>query len=172
MYFTPFELGKEIDFLITKENMVIYNLFDDLYKLFKEGNVFQVSDYDLLQCNDINEKKKLYKRVFISNQELKNSDLYKKVFDNEKIIWISDDSVSFDYKTADSMTISNEGDYFKLRFTYYGNDLPYIRSIRIQNVRSRYKPFNGLMMDFYNNLQMYDPNAHQMQQEKPKQLIK
>ena len=36
--------------------MIIYNLFDALYKSFKSGDVFQVSDYDLSQCSDNNKK--------------------------------------------------------------------------------------------------------------------
>ena len=66
--------------------MIIYNLFDALYKSFKSGDVFQVSDYDLSQCSDNNEKRRLYTRIFEANQNLKNSELYKKVFNNEKII--------------------------------------------------------------------------------------
>ena len=179
LYFTSFDRNQETDFFITKENMIIYNLFDALYKSFKNGDVFQVSDYDLSQCSDNNEKRRLYTQIFEANKNLKNSELYKKVFNNEKIIWISDDSISFDYKNADSMTISNEGEYYKLKFTYYEDLYPHLRSIRIRNARSRYKPFNALMMDFFNNLQRYDPDYHQMhieeylyRQEKQKKLIK
>ena len=179
LYFTSFDRNKETDFFITKENMIIYNLFDALYKSFKNGDVFQVSDYDLSQCSDINENRSLYTQIFEANQNLKNSELYKKVFNSGKIIWISDDSISFDYKNADSMTISNEGEYYKLRFTYYEDLYPHLRSIRIRNARSRYKPFNALMMDFFNNLQNYNPEYHQIhieeylyKQEKQKKLIK
>ena len=47
LYFTSFDRNRETNFFITKENMTIYNLFDALYKSFKNGNVFKVSDYDL-----------------------------------------------------------------------------------------------------------------------------
>ena len=77
------------------------------------------------------------------------------------------------------MTISNEGEYYKLKFTYYEDLYPHLRSIRIRNARSRYKPFNALMMDFFNNLQKYDPDYHQIhieeylyKQEKQKKLMK
>ena len=60
------------------------------------------------------------------------------------------------------MTISKEVDSYKISFTYYEDEYPHVRSIRIRNARSRYKPFNVLMMDFFNNLQNYDPNFHQI----------
>ncbi len=162
LYFTPFEQGSEIEFDITKENIIIYNLFADLLKSFKETIVFQVTEFNLTQCNSLEEQKKLYTKIQEENQKLKNTEIYKKVFSNDKIIWISDDSISFDYKNANAMIISNEGEYFKLKFTYYERDLPYIRSIRIRTARSRYKPFNLLMMDFFNNLQNYNPDFHQI----------
>ncbi len=179
LYFTSFDRNQETDFFITKENMIIYNLFDALYESFKKGDVFQVSDYELSQCSDMFEKRRLYTRIAEANQNLKNSELYKKIFNDGKIIWISDDSISFDYRNADAMTISNEGEYYKLRFTYYENTFPNLRSIRIRNSRSRYKPFNALMMDFFKNLQNYNPDYHQIcieeylyEQEKQRKLLK
>ena len=162
IYFTPFEQGKEIDFIITKENMIIYNLFTELLKAFEQVNVFRVTDIDLSYCNNFEERKRLFEIALEENQKLKNSDIYKKVFLDGKITWISDDCISFDYNTADAMTISKEKDYFKIKFTYYENELSYIRSIRIRNARSRQKPFNALMIDLYNNLIKYDPNFHQI----------
>ncbi len=162
LYFIPFVRNQETDFYITKENMIIYNLFDALYKSFKNGDVFQVSANTLSQCTDINVKRRLYTQIDEANQKLKNSEIYKKLFNNEKIIWISDDCISFDYRNANSMTISNEGEYYKLRFTYYEEQYPLLRSIRIRNARSRYNPFNALMMDFFINLQNYNPDYHQI----------
>ena len=86
LYFTSFDKNQENDFFITKENIIIYNLFDALYKSFKSGEVFQVSE---------------------------------KVFNSEKINWISDNSISFDYKNADSMTISYDSDYHQVHIEEY-----------------------------------------------------
>lgn len=179
LYFCSFSRSKESEFFITKENMVIYGLFCKLLNSFQNVTVFNVSKFDLLQCNDNNEINKLYEDANERNLMLKESEIYKHLFNNGTVIWISDDSVSFDYQSADSMRIIKEEDCFKLKFTFYEDVYPHVRSIRIRNARSRYKPFNMLMMDFYNSLQNYDPDYHQihieeylLDKEKSKKLIK
>lgn len=170
---------QESDFCITKENMSIYNLFSSLFNNFKNCEMFHVDDIKLSFCENEQEIKEEYERVSKFNDNLRNSSIYKELFDGKTITWISDDSVSFDYQSADAMKITKEDEYFKLKFTYYENEFPYARSIRIRNARSRYKPFNVFMMDFYNHLQEYDPDCHQVHMEEylfnqdmPKKLIK
>lgn len=159
LYFCSFSSNKESELYITKENMVIYNLFSDLFEAFANAEVFKVSEYDLL--HGANEEE-LYQQVEKRNKELKESSIYNQVFHDNIITWISDDSLSFDYKSAEAMQIIKMDDCFKIKFTFYGDDYPYVRSIRIRNARSRYKPFNMIMMDLYNSLQEYDPNYHQV----------
>lgn len=162
LYFYSFDRTQETEFEITKENMTIYNLFSKLFDSFEKCEVFQVNKNDLLQCSDENEEEAKLIQINELNQRLKNGYIYQKIYDGKKITWISDDSVSFDYETADSMTIIKETNCYKLKFTYYENEFPYVRSIRIRNARSRYKPFNMLMMNFFNSLQEYDPDFHQI----------
>lgn len=179
LYFSSFDKAQESIFLITKENMVIYNLFNQLFVAFEAATVFTVSQSDLLRCNNFQEKQKIYEQVYERNQRLKETDIYAKVYHDQKITWISDDSISFDYQSADSLTIIKEPDCFRLKFAFYEDEFPHVRSIRIRNARSRYKPFNMLMMDFFNDLQNYDPNFHQthieeflFHEESEKKLVK
>lgn len=177
LYFCSFDRCQESEFLITKENMTIYNLFCQLFDAFEKITVFNVSKSDLLQCVDKEEQENLYKHIYEQNQKLKNTDIYNKIYNGQKITWISDDSISFDYLSADAMTITKEPDCYRLKFTYYEDEFPHVRSIRIRNARSRYKPFNMLMMDFFNNLQNYNPDYHQIHIEeylfnKAKKLVK
>ncbi len=179
MYFHSLSKAQESTFLITKENMFFYNLFSQLFNAFEEASVFHVCESDLLRCANEEEKQRIYDEVDNRNQSLKETEIYKKVYHNQKITWISDDSISFDDQSADSLSITKKIDYYSLKFAFYEDEFPHIRSIRIRNARSRYKPFNMLMMDFFNNLQNYDPNYHQMhieeyifQQNKEKKLTK
>lgn len=162
LYFFPFDRSQETEFEITKENMTVYNLFSKLFESFEKCEVFKATENNLLQYHDETEKNAKLIQNNELNQKLKIGYTYKKIYDGQKITWISDDSVSFDYQTADAMTIIKETYCYKLKFTYYESEFPYIRSIRIRNARSRYKPFNMLMMDFFNSLQEYNPDFHQI----------
>ena len=155
---------QEAEFYITKENMIIYNLFSELFKAFQNVEIYTINDFDLQYYDDEEELQQKYDRYKEWNEELKNSSIYKRLFNNNSITWISDDSISFNYETADTLKIIKEENQFKLEFTYYDceNELPYVKSIRIRNSGSRYQPFNFLMMNFFNKLQEYDPNNHQM----------
>lgn len=162
LYFCSFNRCQESEFLITKENMSIYSLFDYLFHSFENANVHKVTQGDLLRCCCDQEKISIYNQINQLNQKLKREEVYKKLYSNQKIVWISDDSFSFDKVSADAMTIIKESNSYKIKFTYYEDKYPHLRSIRIRNARSRYKPFNLLMMDFFNNLQNYNPDFHQI----------
>lgn len=174
-----FDKNQEAKFYITKENMLIYNLFDELYNNFKTAEIFHIDEFQLQSCNSKEEIKEKYEQAKQWNQELKQSSIYKKVFNNKTIPWISDDSVSFDIVSADALRITKEDNQYKLKFTYYENQFPHVRSIRIRNSGSRYDPFNIIMMKFFNKLQEYNPEYHQIHIEEclynknqEKQLIK
>ena len=143
---------------------IIVNLFSELFKAFQNVEIYTVDDFDIQYCDDEEELQQKYARYKEWNEELKNSSIYKKLFNNNCITWISDDSISFNYETADTLKIIKEENQFKLEFTYYDceNELPYVKSIRIRNSGSRYQPFNFLMMNFFNKLQEYNPEKHQM----------
>lgn len=76
------------------------------------------------------------------------------------LYWISDDSISFDIKSSNHLKIVKENNRFKLKFTYFEDN-----DIRICNSGSRYTPFNIIMMRFFNKLQEYDPEYHQIDLE-------
>ncbi len=154
--------SKEAEFYITKENMILYNLFDELYNDIVDANVLHVDEFDLQFCNDEEEIKEKYERVNRWNEELKTDFAYENLVRGDMITWISDDSLSFDIDTADSLRIIKEDEQYKLKFTYYEDEFPHARSIRIRNSGSRYKPFNMVMMKFFNKLQEYDPEYHQI----------
>ena len=157
-----FSKDQEAEFYITKENIIIYNLFSELFKAFQNVEIYTINDFDLQYYDDEEELQQKYARYKEWNEELKNSSIYKRLFNNNSITWISDDSISFNYETADTLKIIKEDNQFKLEFTYYENKFSHVRSIRIRNSGSRYQPFNFLMMNFFNKLQEYDPNNHQM----------
>ena len=159
LYFgTRFEKNKEFEFLITKENFYIYNLFDELFINLKEAKV-----YEVYESKFYNTPKEEYIKINEWNQKIKNSYMYQKLFHSEDVLtWISDDSVSFNIENADTLRIIKENDRYKLKFTYYENEFPHVRTIRIRNSGSRYSPFNIIMMKFFNKLQEYDPNYHQI----------
>lgn len=156
-----FDKKKESEFYITKENMVIYSLFENLFDDFKNLEIFKVDEVRLEFIDTDEEKEELYRQHEEWNNELKESSIYKKLFNNDTITWISDDALSFDYETTDALRISKENDRYKLKFTFYDDEFSVIRSIRIRNSGSRYDPFNMLMMDFFIKLQEYDPEYHQ-----------
>lgn len=158
-----FKQNIEDEFLITKENIILYNLFDNLYKDFKEAKVYKIDDFALQFCKTKEEIQSKYAEYNEWNNKLKASCMYKKLFYNENsITWISDDSISFDENKSNTLKIIKEENKYKLKFTYYENEFPHVRSIRIRNSGSRYNPFNIVMMKFFNELQKYDPNYHQI----------
>ena len=103
LFFITSSKKEQIEFYITKDNMFIYNLFDLLFKSFEDASLFQISYKQLLKYCDIESQIKLYKKITEANQRIKDSYLYQKLFANNKIVWISDDSISFDEQTADTM---------------------------------------------------------------------
>lgn len=158
-----FKQSIEDEFLITKENIILYNLFDNLYKDFKEAKVYKIDDFELQFYKTKEEIQSKYDEYNEWNNKLKASYMYQKLFYNENsITWISDDSISFDENKSNTLKIIKEENKYKLKFTYYEKGFSYVRSIRIRNSRSRYNPFNIVMMNFFNELQKYDPNYHQI----------
>lgn len=150
-----FSKDQEAEFYITKENIIIFNLFEELFDNFKNAKIYVINNQESYTST----KETEYNTW---NQCLKNSIIHKKILDENTITWISDDSISFEYPTADALKIIKEENQFHLKFTYYENEFPHVRSIRIRNSGSRYLPFNIIMMNFFNKLQEYNPENHQM----------
>jgi hypothetical protein len=164
MYFgtKSFKRSQKAEFYITKENIIIYNLFDDLFNNCKNAKVYFVDEFDLQFCDTEEQIQFKYDEYNEWNNHLKQSFVYKKLVSDNTITWISDDSLSFDDKTGDGLKIIKEDNQYKLKFTYYEDEFPHVRSIRIRNSGSRYYPFNIIMMNFFNKLQEYNPKYHQI----------
>lgn len=86
------------------------------------------------------------------------------MFSDDTITWICDDSEFFDMNNSNSLQIIRDENSYKLKFNFNDKQL-HTRSIRIRNSGSRYNPFNMLMMKFFNELQKYDPEYHQIHME-------
>lgn len=151
LYFSSLN-RKDTCFCITKDNMIIYNLFNELYNDFKYARVFKA------ECSSVWGKDE---SIDGKNNRLKSSLEYKQLFCNNTITWISDDSLLFDVELSNSLRIIREDNIFKLVFTYHEDK----SDIRICNSGSRYTPFNIIMMNFFNKLQEYDPEYHQIDLE-------
>lgn len=155
-------------FTITKENYLIYLLFDKLYndlktcQLFKSNHQSENSEFFY---QDTTEEEYCTKQ----NNQYKNSPQYKKLYNGETITWYSDD---YDLCTADYVTIKKVNDTYELQFTRpkiteenFTMRRKNTITIRFRNSGSRYDPFNIIFMRMYNELQQYDPNFHQLHLE-------
>ncbi len=165
LYFALKSSGKrEIDFNITKENMVIYQLFDELYNDIKNANIYKLSAIELANYS-VREIRRYESKKQEKNRLLKASKAYLKLVNDNIITWISDDSLSVNYNTADALRITKENDQFNLLFTYYDYEPSLVRAISVKNTGSRYSPFNSAIFDFFLKLQQYDPDYHQISME-------
>ena len=158
LYFKVNRVNKNriYEFSITKENITIYNLFDKLFNNIKNPEIFKVDDFQLERCDSDEDRNSLYKQYEEWNNELKERDIYKCLFNDDKVTWICDDCENFDIDKSNSFQIIKEDDKYKLMFRFNDKN-PYIRSIRIRNNRSRYNPFNMIIKDFFHELQEYNP---------------
>ena len=169
----PNELYDFFDFQIIDDNKILSILFSgnlDLYITLSNGQILpqnknQLLTFDIKRDNEIYDLfEKLYTDIVNGNiseeRKYKNTLEYKKLVDgNKNIIWISDD---VEVDLADTMIISKEKKSIRLKFIRRKNEYKYNNpiaiSIRIRNARSKYKPFNAIFMDLYNNLQYVDNN--------------
>lgn len=165
-------------FLITKENHQIYELFKKLVSDIKTPRVYEplrsevLDEEDLLNPEiaeilaDFDNGKSAEERCNEWNEELKNSERYKKLYDGENIKWHSDDDC---YADADRVMITELEDSILLEFYRPENTLktlgfrmPRTLTIRFSNSGSTYAPLNIVFMKMYQQLQEYDPDYHQI----------
>ena len=142
-------LPKEKEFYITKENYVLYSLFEELYNNIKEYKPF----------GSLNEELNAH------YQYLKNTP-ERNLFKDNKVDWHSDDFV---YENASRLLIEKIDDYFKVTFIkskkQHDDGILMTYSIRISNSGSRYKHFNIIFMRMYQKLCEYEPDCHQVHME-------
>ena len=154
-------------FLITKENMIVYELFEKLYNDIANCIVFEVCSIELNFCKTIEEIKKLHEKTKKLNEITKKSDNYNALFDGTNITWISDNR---DYNNENLVKISKQEDSFLLEFYKIPkpkdfrllDDDIYQIGIRFRNSGSFYSPFNNIFMKLYNSLYEYDLNNPQI----------
>lgn len=162
LYFSVNSNKNDIYFNITKENMEIYNLFDDLYNEIKNADVFKLSDEELNLCYFESQKEALIKEKNRWNSSLRGSYVHQKLFKNDFVNWISDDSINEDYNKSNTLIIKKGKEKYSLIIGIHDINTCFSRAIRIKNKDSRYNEFSLCMLRFYNKLQSYDPEYHQM----------
>ena len=176
LYFTIY--GENInEFTITKENMTIYNLFDNLYSDIENINIYDEEHFPLYI--ETEEEKKEYLKEKKDEYRLHNRSNYNELFNknNKTITWYSDETAK---EVANYLKIIKEEDNFKLEFYTqpyiegYDRDFnsKYSTTIRFRNSGSRYEPFNACFMRLFNNLQKYNPDYHQITIEEYNQKVK
>ena len=147
----------KVIFEITKDNYLIYELFNELYHNIKNCHIFKVNNLNLSFCHNREDEDSLYKEVTYLNNIYKNSEIYKRIFDGNQITWISDD------ERFNLLTITPSKDKYILEFTP-GKESIYLDnlSIRFRNSGSYYHPFNILFMDMYNKIISGDYDLNQL----------
>lgn len=158
------------NFLITKENYGIYDLFEKLYSDIENINIFDISEDDIPFY--IEDEKEKIEYLEIRRQELEadkvkyrlnNYSNYNELFNKKTktITWYSDEAA---HEVANILKIKKEADYFKIEFFIqrhingYDDDFhssEYI-PVRLRNSGSSYSPFNIIFMRMYNNMQTID----------------
>lgn len=170
------EIEDEIynSFYISKENPLIYKLFDELYSDVMNCNIFQITEIE----------REMYSENELKDRELELADLnewnkYKRdlLVEDDKIKWHSDEQM-FEY--ANIVTISKQAEGYLLEFAVPEQPeeeiiyrLPYTISIRFRNSGSTYDPFNVIFMRMYQELRKYDQEVEKqlkakMEEEKRK----
>lgn len=150
--------------IITKENFMLYFIFEQLYLDIKNINIFDKKEYDFPPYVETDEEKieyikhkketkKNYRRLNISN--------YNELFDEENkiITWYSDEVA---HEVSNILKIKKMKDIFKVSFYTqpdiegYDKEVNWLLggiTVRIRNSGSRYSPFNIPFMRMYNRLQ-------------------
>jgi len=124
----------------------IFNETKKTFEISKEDEQF----YELIEnlYNNIKSNEKL---------EIYNSN---KLFQNDKILWHSDD---YTYEDSAILEIKKNGESYNITFYKGKTDVrKHTFSIRICNSGSRYKPFNQFFMEMYRELKNYEDNYHQV----------
>lgn len=142
--------------IITKEDIDIYNIFNELYE-----DLIKCKIYIPDKCGFIDEwNEQEEKRCFLSNQRIKESPRYNKLVQNGVITWYSDE----EYKDiAEILRISKQNNNIVLEFIRQSkidelgsHRLPGWYSIRFRMDGCTYEPCNIVFWRLYDNLQKYE----------------
>lgn len=137
-------------FEITKENYELYSLFDKMFKVFKECNVAHDNEFDDFFGRTSSAEK--------TNNDIRNSQLYKELFYDESINYRSDNYI---YEEATIFKMSPGDDKYVIEFIGHQED-ELMPNIEVTNSGSRYGYLHMPFMDLYNSLCQIDPIYHQI----------
>ena len=123
--------------------------------------VFDMSETELELCdfNKIFTDDSIQKR----NENLKTKQVYKKLVQNDTVIWYSDNTYD---ENANILQIERNCEEIKLTFIDNPADPAFGFGIRICNSGSKYDPFNICFMNLFNQLQLL------VKEESIKRLVK
>lgn len=149
------------NFRITKQNMDIYKLFDNLYNDIAQCNIYKMEETDYKLCDSKEEIRTLYQEKEKMNEILKSTKKYKKIFMFNVVSWRSD---NMDFNKANVVNIYKEKDEYILMFNFYNKEL-YGNTIEFDKNNSLYNLFNKLFINMFEELQKYDNQYHQIHLE-------
>ena len=156
------------EFVITKENYRVYELFEDLYNDIENINIFYEDEIpahikDPVEIKNYIDETNEYKAETREWCHIHNWAHYNDMFNPEEktITWYSDET---NPKVSNLVQIKKEEESFRLTFRtqcYTGgydedSHLFGLIPIRFRNSGSRYDPFNVIFMRMYNNLKEID----------------
>lgn len=148
-----------VNFEITKENYVLYELFKQLYNQIIDCDIYKIDKLEELEFysqQEIVERIRMYKEW---NDDLKKGFIYRDLVRNGVISWRNDEQI---YEEANTLNIYKEEGKYRLEFILKNKELSHFIDIRFRNSGSRYTPFNISFMELYQCLQLYDPKYHQV----------
>lgn len=147
-----------INFEITKENYELFTLFETLYNEVINCDVFRIDEdeLDYYAEEEIEEKRQRHKEW---NSELKTGYVYNNLVHDGVISWKHDDQIE---EEANILNIYKENDKYRLEFVLRNTEMSFFIDVRFRNSGSRYQPFNISFMRFFNKLQQYDTEYHQI----------
>jgi len=176
LYFSFCSLNENDDdftFLIGKDNYQVWEIFDRLYKEIINCKVFEFTNEDVERIvnwaelfdedyhKNLKDKEEQFQEM---NNNLKNSEAYKKLVNDGVITWRSDD---YFYDIAPFFKIEKLGTSYLISFgvpevkrelnseeRMMINDWRFLKStrVRLRNSGSSYDPFNMLFMKAFNAL--------------------
>jgi len=156
----------KIAFEISKENIEIYKLFDELYTSIQNREVYKVNPYELEMCETEEEIEELHNRKERLNEDISVYINHNLLFQDEIISWHSDSTI---FEDANIVNIKKEEEKIILEFILYNKEMFDEDSIRFCNSGSRYKPFNLVFMEMFQKFQEYDAeyiNKKEVRQKK------
>ena len=170
LYWTIRSKNTDIDnnFIITKENYIVYKLFEELFEDIENIRIF-AEEYVPLYLENEEEKLEYLKNrqeeiEYEKNKyKLFNHSNYNELLNKEKniITWYSDET---NHEVANILKIKKENETFKLEFFVqpyvegYDRDFNslYHIPIRFRNSGSSYDPFNIVFMRMYQKMKQID----------------